>query len=222
MRVFINLTGRQFSRWAVVYAMPKTAKEASRFWCKCQCGIEKPVLSADLIQNKSTNCGCVRREKIAARNAKHGASVRGIYNPTYEAWKHMKARCLNIRSKDYSYYGGRGIQICDEWIASFEAFYADMGECLPLLTLERNNVNGHYEPANCRWATRKEQTANRRPFKQEGLRGENATRVKLTNADVICIRSIPEGRPQSDIAREFGVSQTLISAIKRRTIWSHI
>jgi hypothetical protein len=215
MPSYIDLTGYQFYYWDVLYAMPRGSNSV-RFWCKCKCGTERPVLSNSLLQGKSTNCGCVRRQKVAARNAKHGASVRGVYNATYEAWKHMKSRCLCSTAKDYSYYGGRGVSVCERWINSFEAFYVDMGSCPPKFTLERNDVNRNYEPSNCRWATRKEQTANRRPFKQEGLRGERSSTAKLTSREVVRIREMIGSRSQSAIAQEFGVTQTLISRIKAR------
>jgi hypothetical protein len=74
----------------------------------------------------------------------------------------MNQRCSNKKSKAYKDYGGRGITVCDEWRRSFEQFYNDMGEPPPGTSLERNNVNGNYEPANCSWATDLEQMRNRR------------------------------------------------------------
>ncbi len=72
----------------------------------------------------------------------------------------MHTRCSNPKSGKWERYGGRGIKVCERW-GSFENFLADMGECPGKLELERKNNDLHYEPDNCRWATRKEQCNNR-------------------------------------------------------------
>lgn len=98
------------------------------------------------------------------RQPKHGAAKRGSKrNKEYTAWQHMKSRCLNPNTKNYSNYGGRGIKVCDRWL-KFENFYLDIGDApSPKHSLDRYpDVNGNYEPSNCRWATDKEQQRNRR------------------------------------------------------------
>lgn len=108
----------------------------------------------------------------------HGDLV-GVYNgahypPEYTAWKNLRRRCTDPRSKNYQYYGGRGITVCARWLHSYAAFLADMGR-RPLLksakghslyTIERLDNNKGYEPSNCVWATMQVQMANKRRLKQ--------------------------------------------------------
>lgn len=89
----------------------------------------------------------------------HGLSM----TREYRCWYGMKRRCLEINNPVYHNYGGRGVKICDRWLNSFENFLSDMGNAPSLKhSLDRYpNVNGDYEPSNCRWATSVEQNNNK-------------------------------------------------------------
>lgn len=87
--------------------------------------------------------------------------------PEYSTWKHIKQRCYNPKDKDYHYYGGRGIKVCERWRDSFSNFLEDMGKRPEGMTLDRKDNDGNYTLKNCRWTTKSEQCLNRGIFKNK-------------------------------------------------------
>lgn len=177
MPVFKDLTGKIFSQLKVIKRHDVKSKKI-RWLCVCDCGIETLVSGTHLITSHTTSCGCHRRKQLNIANTKHGLRKTRLYN----IWAHINQRCLNSKNKNYIYYGGRGISICDEWKNSFEAFnnWALKNGYENHLTIERKNVNGNYSPENCSWATTQEQSVNTRKTHRITFRGEvlNTTQLK--------------------------------------------
>lgn len=163
-RKITDHVGKRLGRVVITKELPRAPNRQGilirRFECKCDCGksirIFLPQLSGKrLIQS----CGCIKGEKIAARNRTHGLAGK---IPEYNVWQGMKSRCRNKKNGDYPNYGGRGISICERW-SDFSVFYRDMGSRPSAAhSIDRIDVNGNYEPGNCRWATAKVQRMNQR------------------------------------------------------------
>lgn len=141
-------------------------------YCECKCGnhIWARMDALGLEYGKTQSCKCYRKEISHIINSSHISSETTEYN----TWIAMKERCLNPKSPNYHLYGGRGIKICDRWLHSFENFLEDMGhKPNRKYSIERIDVDGNYEPSNCKWATNEEQQNNKRNSVKVSIDGKN-------------------------------------------------
>lgn len=163
---FKDLVGKRFGRLVVIKQAPH--RNGRAYWhCKCDCGNEVDVCGSSLTTGNTKSCGCYNLEVASKKFITHGMR----YTRFYHIWCGMKARCHNQNSHKYRIYGARGIIVCDRWKDYFENFRDDMYESYLAhveefgekdTSIDRIDVNGNYEPSNCRWATWKEQRVNQR------------------------------------------------------------
>lgn len=146
--------GDKFGDWVVLDNTLRDNKKRRHCLCECTCGTQSTVLYYNLVYGASCGCGCGKNMKTAARNRTHGLS----HTKAYKAWCSMWTRCSNKNAGCHSSYEVRSPP--DIW-RQFDAFYSEMGDCPEGLTLERKDNTKPYEPGNCIWATRAQQSLNR-------------------------------------------------------------
>lgn len=148
-----SMEGRRFGRMVVLGMILERGKK-TRLRCRCDCGNEFTPMAHNVQRGYTKGCGC----RVHEGNHVHGMRS----SREYVSWNMMTQRCTNPKNHGWRNYGGRGIRVCDRWLNNFEAFYADMGARPVGTSIDRIDVNGNYEPGNCRWADAKTQAANKR------------------------------------------------------------
>lgn len=185
------MIGARFGRLVVI--ADAGMMRGSRHWrCLCDCGTSHIANQSNLKSGKIKSCGCLHRDNLRKKNMSHGMTR----TSEYRIWADMIKRCYNRKHPSYYHYGGRGIAVCDEW-KTFSGFISDMGfRPSREYSLDRIENNTGYSPANCRWATRAEQSNNKR------------TTIKLT--------AYGQSKTAKEWAEITGLNQKLITERKRR------
>lgn len=182
MSRFIDLTGNKYGRLLILEKSEKTDSSYNSYWvCKCDCGNTRILSGYNLKSGNTSSCGCYLKEQSAIRiKSQHGKGYgkkHGEYNTRlYRTWAGIKNRCLNPNSTGYENWGGRGIELCNEWY-KFEPFrdWALANGYSDKLTIDRKNNNLNYTPDNCRWATVKQQNNNQSSNLYYEINGERHT-----------------------------------------------
>ena len=164
--------GNKYNRLTVVdcyWIEEKSGRKRMYFDCKCDCGNVTTASRDHVVLNRIKSCGCLISELTSNRNTKHGLYKK--YKRVFDVWNNMIERCENPNNSNYKNYGGRGIKVCGEWheLKTFvEWAYKngyeerDKNNRRNVLSIERIDVNGNYEPSNCKWIPCCEQGKNKR------------------------------------------------------------
>lgn len=167
-RPLVFVAGEKIGRLTILGQAGKTPHGTITWSCLCDCGNTVSVAGTNLKNRKTLSCGCWRRDQTVTSNirrTKYSGKSSLFRSAEYRAWAHIKSRCYNPRATGFKYYGGRGIEVCERWLTSFDNFLADMGQRPSANhSIDRIDVDGDYEPRNCRWATKEQQSINRRPY----------------------------------------------------------
>lgn len=180
----VDVVGQRFGRYVVISnSSIRTKAKKQMVYCRCDCGTERLVTVGNLRSGISESCGCLKSEKTRLRRTKHGLSQTTMYL----RYRGMIRRCYMLGSPEFHNYGARGIKVCARWLESVENYIQDMGQPpFEWASVDRIDNSGDYCKDNCRWASKKEQSLNRR-----------TTNFIEFNGETLCV---------SDWAKKIGLS----------------
>lgn len=179
------MTGQVFGKLTVVEFDFVDKYRQAHWLCKCECGNLKSINGKALRCGDTRSCGCINLERIKTMSTiKHNCHGTRLY----KAWANMKTRCLNPNASGYTNYGGRGISVCNEW-QEFVNFknWALLAGYKDNLSIDRIDVNGNYEPSNCRWVSMKTQANNKTT--SHFITFKNETKTLSQWADVLGVKA---------------------------------
>ena len=206
MKPVIDILGQRFGRLLVLSREPNDKRGSSRWRCRCDCGGEKTTTGAYLRKGLSKSCGCLVREhavRMGAATRTHGHAV--LETVEYKALRSAIARCHNPKHKSYPNYGGRGIEVCQEWRDDFSAFLEHVGpRPAGRYSLDRRDNSRGYEPGNVHWATYGQQLNNTRVNHIVDVDG-----VKMTLAQAIRLKGQKSNVVRSRLALGWTVERAL-------------
>jgi hypothetical protein len=197
----VDLVGQRFGRLVVVKRAGTL--RGAQWKCRCDCGVTVLACSGDLRKGRPRSCGClITKPSTPPQTWSHFSGT--IASPEYVSWQAMRARCADT---NHPRYGGRGISVYRAWIDNFDAFFEHVGpRPSPDHSLDRINNDGDYEPGNVRWATRKEQAANR-----------STTKVDAWDKKFMSLW-FRRGYNTKDVAKAFRIGRGYASKLKRQLL----
>lgn len=199
----INIAGQRFGRLTVIERVESPRAQA-QWRCVCDCGKETVVRSQDLRNGHTKSCGCYGLE-VSVSHTPSFSTHKESRSRLYRVWIGMKGRCNNCKNKAYSYYGGRGIKVCQDWDESYALFrdWALANGYQENLTIDRIDVNGNYCPENCRWVSMKVQMNNTRVNRRITLNGETKTMAEWSESTGLSYETIRnrtiKGKPADEV-----------------------
>jgi hypothetical protein len=203
-----DMIGKRYGILTVISEVEKRNKNNHILYnVRCDCGKEKQVLGSSLRSGSSRSCN-----KCYLLTGTHGM----WRSKEFSIWSLMKDRCYNKNNPRYKNYGGRGISVCDRWVNSFKNFYLDMGMSNGL-SIDRINVNGNYEPNNCRWATSLIQARNRTNNKRYLYLGDN-----LCVSEWCEKLNMPSSTFHNRIIRGWSIEKVIEAPIKKRMLKNNL